>query len=290
MTLKTKITFGADPEFFVAHKDNPDKPVPACGLFGGAKKSPIFITPEGGYLEDGCTVEFNVEPKLSLVEVRKAIDRLITAFLVLNKDYVLYTHSSAQFTRRELRKHPQAMILGCDADYWAYGIRTKPQANQFKDMRFAGGHIHIGLDPWPKDLTLEDFAKALDLWVWWPTANTLALDYSRFTFYGHPGLYRETPYGIEYRTPDNSWAVPRPMSGTDSWGNEVSQWDSTVTKLVGAIEKRGAQHFKDFYNKLMDYYGVDHFMRNKNPAKLCTSKSTAMAMKERFDRYCSGTV
>jgi hypothetical protein len=267
--MSTKVTFGADPEFFVARKDNPNTPVPACGLFGGMKKSPVFLSPEGGYLEDGCAVEFNVNPNESLVEVRKSLDRLITAFLVLNKDYVITPISSCLFDKQELRKHPQANVVGCDADFWAYGLRVKPQINMFKGRRFAGGHIHIGIDPWPENLDHKMFMKAIDMFVWPPFVSTYGVDSYRYEFYGHPGLYRVTPYGIEWRSPDNTWALPREdKQSNDYYESGVAQMESRIKGIVKDILDMGGEKFNVKVQDFMNYTGLEPVFKAKNPGKI----------------------
>lgn len=261
--MAIKVTFGADPEFFVARKDNPTTPVPACGLFGGGKKAPIFITPEGGYLEDGCAIEFNVSPAPTLVEVQKRLDRLITAFLTLNKDYKIFASSTATFDPKELRKHPQATVLGCDADFWAYGLRVKPQASMFKNQRFAGGHIHIGLDPWPKDLDPKMLVKALDFFVF-PYFD-MPPDGNRYKFYGHPGLYRETSYGIEWRSPDNWWAMPGASS--------IAHVQSIIMDLISDIDSLGGEKFNLDIQDLLSISGVEGYLKMKNTSRLPLIKS-----------------
>jgi hypothetical protein len=40
-------------------------------------------------------------------------------------------------------------------------------------------------------------------------------DNARWEFYGHPGLYRETNYGVEHRSPDNYWCNPARFAQMD---------------------------------------------------------------------------
>lgn len=269
LKMATKVTFGADPEFFVARKEAPNTPIPACGLFGGAKKAPIFITPEGGYLEDGCALEFNVSPASTLIEVQKRLDRLITVFLTLNKDYVIYPSASAIFDPKELRKHPQATIIGCDADFWAYGIRVKPQASMFQNQRFAGGHIHLGLDPWPRDLDPKMLVKALDFFAFPYFAPQ---DIHRYKFYGHPGLYRETSYGVEWRSPDNHWAFP----GSPT----IAPIESIIIDLISDIDSLGGEKFNLEIQDFLNMVGIEGYLRQKNPSRLSIVKT-------RSQEYCS---
>jgi hypothetical protein len=284
--MATKVTFGADPEFFVARKEKPTVPVPACGLFGGMKKAPVFLTPEGGYLEDGCAVEFNVNPNASLVEVRKSLDRLITAFLTLNKDYVICPVASAIFDQKELRAHPQASVLGCDADFWAYGLRVKPQVSMFKNRRFAGGHIHIGLDPWPKDLDPKVFMKAIDVFVWPSFAGTYGVDPHRYEFYGHPGLYRETSYGIEWRSPDNSWALPRADKDQDaSYEMAVQGMEGRIKSIIQDIETVGPEKYNLRLHEFISYIGMEPLLKSKSFAKVGVISARLQEYQQTWQRF-----
>jgi len=278
--MTTKVTFGADPEFFVTHKSNPDVPVPACGLFGGAKKAPIFLTPEGGYLEDGCAVEFNVSPADTLVEVKKRLDRIITAFLVLNKDYAIWPSATAQFDSKKLRLFPQASVLGCDADFWAYGLRVKPQVNMFKNRRFAGGHIHIGLNPWPKDLDPKMFIKAIDCFAYVEYVSHLGYDPLRWEFYGHPGLYRETSYGVEWRSPDNSWASPA-IKVPETY---LAQMEKRILDVIKSVDILGGEKFNLKLHDFLHSTGIEGFLKVKSPQKIPHARSRVLEYTEHWNK------
>jgi hypothetical protein len=202
-----RVTVGADPEFFVT-KTGSKKIEMACNKFGGTKGDAIMLTPDGGYLEDGTTVEFNIAPSQSLQECRDKISNLLLVFTNKHPEYAISSSSSARFVLDDLAKEPLAMRIGCAADLWAYGLRTAPQIDNFKSYRFAGGHIHVGIDPWPDGLPKSAFIKLVDAaWVSLYGKSGI-VDKHRFPHYGLPGLYRETSYGIEYRTPDNYWCNP----------------------------------------------------------------------------------
>lgn len=232
---KFKLTVGADPEFFFAQGDSKEeKVVPACGLFGGSKRSPVFLSPEGGYLEDGCCVEFNIAPANSLAEARERVGRLILAFQGQFPKFKLYRGSSWNFNRSELRAHPQAMTIGCDPDYYAWGVRDRPQISNFKNCRFAGGHIHIGIDPWPESISKQLFVKYLDIALYAPFIGAIG-DNNRFPHYGFPGLYREKDYGIEYRSPDNFWAQPQPPTPKGYVDKFIDRWDRYLGSFLAAL-------------------------------------------------------
>jgi len=80
-------------------------------------------------------------------------------------------------------------------------------------VRFYGGHIHLGVTDWPEDLPKFVAVRLIDLLFgmgylrhYSPHPN------DRDEFYGLPGLYRETPYGLEYRTLGNEWVKESPTN------------------------------------------------------------------------------
>lgn len=210
---KPKVTFGADPEFFVRERAT-GTIIPACGLFGGAKGSPIILSVDGGYLEDGVTIEINVAPQNNVQTLRERILGLKRLWEQRFPGFELVTEAHATFTRAALRRHPQAMAIGCDADLSAWGIRRAPQISDFGTVRFAGGHIHFGLDPWPQGIDPAFVIRWLDVFALFPTLRENAVSIERFEHYGRPGLYRTTPYGVEWRSPDPYWVDDRsPIAG-----------------------------------------------------------------------------
>lgn len=206
MTKEITVSFGADPEFFVKERKT-GTIIPACGLFGGNKGAPVILSNEGGYLEDGVTIEINVAPADNIGTVRTRILNLISMFEQRFPDHVLECAGAAEFDKRELRKHRTAMEIGCSADMCAWGFRRAPQIKDMGAMRFAGGHIHVGMDPWPEGLEKKFVIQWLDLFALIPSIREINVD--RYRYYGRPGLYRETGYGVEWRSPDPSWVVGR---------------------------------------------------------------------------------
>lgn len=202
MPNKYKLTFGADPEFFVTDKKT-GVVVPSCRKFGGEKRAPIFISPDGGFLEDGTTLEFNVTPSKTLEECRKKLLNLQLVFVNQYAAYEIASTSANQFTEKELAEFHEANVIGCSPDLFAYGLRVAPTIKNFGTWRFAGGHIHIGISPWPEALEKTTIVKLLDL-LWIPIMYEGVAE-KRWAHYGFPGLYRETSYGVEYRSPDNFW-------------------------------------------------------------------------------------
>jgi len=235
-----KITYGADPEFFVSEIKT-GKIVPACGLFGGHKSEPVALTPDGGFLEDGVTIEFNVTPEESLSNLRNKLDTLYTAFQVKFPGYTIVPlKGHHHFGDRMLRQWPQAMTIGCATDFWCYGIRNTPQISKFRGNRFAGGHIHIGLEKLPEGWTEASLIPVLDVLLL--VSSVYYSDAVRYPFYGHPGIFRYTPYGFEYRSMDNWWASPHNSIHMDG------RYQSKVTGQLNHLDYYLREFWHAVYN------------------------------------------
>jgi hypothetical protein len=207
VTLKpTQITLGADPEAFLV-KDG--DVIPACGLVGGTKKVPLKISSRTHIQEDGVAVEWNTAVKKDPAHFWQAVDGSVIDVrnYLQTKDYAFSLHvtPSWKFAPKHLT-NPQANTLGCDPDLLAdmRGVkRTPPTIEQIGPERFTGGHIHIG---YPISDRLPGWAmiKFVEAGAYFrflqhdPQGN-------RRKFYGLSGLYREKPYGVEYRTPSAFW-------------------------------------------------------------------------------------
>lgn len=235
-----KITYGADPEFFV-HEIKTGEIIPACGRFGGSKKNPIPLTPDGGFLEDGVAIELNVRPQTTIRALQAKLQELVLAFQTKFPGYLLYPGLGAHyFGDRRLRNFPTAMVIGCDADYWFYGIRKNPQVNEMRGNRFTGGHLHVGLQDMPEGWDADMIIPILDILLLGPNLNNQ--NRLRWRFYGHPGLYRTPSYGLEYRSLDNWWIPiyggPLQTKKTfDAYTASTTTWDSDLEIVLEKIEK-----------------------------------------------------
>lgn len=243
---KYKFTIGADPEFFVLDKKE-GSVVPSCRKFGGEKRAPMFLSPDGGFLEDGATLEFNVTPSKTLQETKKKIENLLLVFLNKYDQYAISKYSHATFDEATLKEFPEAMQIGCSPDLFAYGLRIAPSIEKFKTTRFAGGHVHLGIDPWPEGLEKDVVVKFLDLLFVCPVIHRF-VDAHRYPFYGHPGLYRETNYGVEHRSPDNWWCNSALFSSVggdtrDYMEGVISNFDDSIRYLKSCLnfDEHGAR-------------------------------------------------
>lgn len=213
-TDKEPVRIGADPEVFV-FRDG--KIVPVCGLVGGTKDNPIKVdiaqNKKGmigsyAYQEDNVAFEFNIPACSRGADFVDAIRRMrqwMSNFLA-EKGLEWRNKAAQKFTANAL-DHPLAQVIGCNPDMWAYkqGVGYERQAFNIKQLgnyRYCGGHIHLGYDR--KAIPPNIMAQLVDLLI---TIPHLRFDKQgpRRQFYGLPGVYREKPYGIEYRTFSNFW-------------------------------------------------------------------------------------
>lgn len=229
-----KVTIGADPEFFVRRVPGDTKEyvkvmaaaklgiksegvaldeykwMPICGLLGGTKSEPQQIPglPKGFLQqEDGAAVEFNIPPAEDIDAFTGAIQK---AMRQLGK--ILYSRGleatnlrTIELTKELIEKFPNLASIGCDPDFSAYKDIGQPRGqipDVISNIRGAGGHVHIGYN---KDLIPANYlVQFLDL--------TLALPLlewdkqgKRRGWWGQAGVYRNKPYGLEYRSLSNFW-------------------------------------------------------------------------------------
>ena len=211
MSSKVVISLGCDPELALISNN---KYIAACGLIGGTKQAPMRIDGTNTDIqEDGVMVEFNTpactsfdsfwdQSQQSYREVREFVNYKNPTFQAHIIDGVKYD--------KEQLVSEQANTLGCDPDCLAHlrGLeRRPPTIEQLKNLRCAGGHLHIGypnkgdgkgqIPGW----VMVQFIEAGAYFPYYQY-DQQAL---RRPFYGLAGLYREKPYGIEYRTPSARW-------------------------------------------------------------------------------------
>lgn len=228
MSEARKVTIGADPEIPVCLMEGGlvHEWVPATGLFGGDKGKPVPQGEAGGWLEDGAMLELNPTPSdnpftlaenvvnlINLASKHVAKQSLVSPSTKKELPLSLYPGGVTIHLREEaLDAHPQLKVFGCAQDFSAYtpGVPRVGTMHSAMDalganVRFAGGHLHLGLSDWPEELPKFIAVKFFDLFFLYPYLRTYSRANDRDEFYGKPGLYRETSYGIEYRTPCPSW-------------------------------------------------------------------------------------
>lgn len=195
------VRIGSDPETFL--QDSTGKFISSVGLIGGTKDEPMPIGEGCAVQEDNVSVEFNTPPTNDVREFVKAIN--------YNLDYikkrademglVVVHNPSAHFDDDQLQTR-EAQTFGCEPDFnaWDYGaVNPRPKCKD-KNLRSAGGHIHIEAP----DLDKLELIKAMDLFVGAPMLE-FDTDTERRKLYGKAGAFRPKSYGVEYRTASNAW-------------------------------------------------------------------------------------
>ena len=199
---KLNFSIGCDPEIFLADQDNRVKSV--IGLLGGDKWHPVKLTEVGhAVLEDNVAVEFNIPPCNTFDDFRKEVRRtmeMVHSLLPNNLHFI--SDSAISFPAEELNCEA-AWVFGCEPDNnaWTMCENEKPHAED-KNLRSAGGHIHVG-----SDLAIADpinTIRAMDLFLGVPSTQ-LDSGTLRRELYGKAGAFRFKPYGVEYRTLSNFW-------------------------------------------------------------------------------------
>lgn len=225
---------GSDPELF--YHDG-KKFVSAIGKIGGTKAEPLRLLGGFALQEDNVSVEFNI-PAVDMV------DKWVWAHQLMLEEvaergakYGLKPKvvSSAIFDDEELA-NPAAQVFGCDPDFDAWELSPNPApSSPKKNLRSAGGHIHIGTDA--DNRTRIQMVRLADLMLGIPLAF-LDRESERRELYGRAGACRIKPYGVEYRTPSNVWLR-----------------DEDMMAAVGEIAMMiGDRNFLDRHSSLIEKY------------------------------------
>ena len=153
--------------------------------------------------------------------------------------------------------------MGCVPEYNAYtGLAIdSPGETLAKTLqRYCAGHIHIGIyDDQEGGFVLNNipygkprFVQLCDVVI--GTAATLWGDsLERKQYYGAAGSYRITPYGVEYRVPDNTWL----------WSTETILRVFEVTRTV-ALLARSAAIFEEYYEHITNVFDKDLIINTIN--------------------------
>jgi Phage phiEco32-like COOH.NH2 ligase-type 2 len=131
-------------------------------------------------------------------EAARAYDR--TATLSIKNTFTIPSITMANATDEDV-------ALGCTPSLNAYGDSPElPASGKDFRLRFAGGHVHFGIDSLKDDLAAE-MVRTCDVVAAIPAVAIFAsLDTPvRRQYYGRAGEYRKPKYGLEYRVLSNAW-------------------------------------------------------------------------------------
>lgn len=197
----SNVRIGSDPETFL--QDHTGRFISSVGLIGGSKDEPMPIGNNCSVQEDNVTVEFNTHPTDNVDDFVKGINYNLEWIKNRAAQLSLSVVSvpSAIFDDEQLATR-EAQTFGCDPDFnaWNFGAANPRPKARNKNLRSAGGHIHIEAP----ELDKLDLTKAMDLFVGVPMLK-FDKDSQRRQLYGKAGAFRPKTYGIEYRTASNAW-------------------------------------------------------------------------------------
>jgi hypothetical protein len=132
---------------------------------------------------------------------------------------ILYTKPVIGFDKKKFYDNRpdefiSCVIFGCDADHDAVlGDAACKEINvENHPYRYGGGHIHIGSENSDDvELIHNNILQMVRLLavtmgnVCIAGTKYLNLEKFRAKYYGKPGRFRPQNWGVEYRTPSNSW-------------------------------------------------------------------------------------
>lgn len=206
---------GADPELFIVNKKTKQF-VSAEGIIPGTKERP-FEVESGAVQVDGLAAEFNINPAENEDEFVKntvtVLAQLSEMIKEVDSDLELSIRPYAEFDKDYFEQVPAfSKVLGCEPDFNVMGQTNEVPENQDLPFRTAAAHIHVG---WTSHKTIDDQIHFNDCLMvasvfheqgleWW-ICNDPELQRKRLQYYGHSGAFRAKPYGLELRSPDNSW-------------------------------------------------------------------------------------
>ena len=271
------ISIGADPEFFLVNYYLPEMDdygneispfIPCVGLVPGTKEEPHDLG--DGYFchEDNVTVELGIPPTSNPYNFGESITRgmaRIKREFFADEETQLTSTAAHKFKSSQLTS-PQARTFGCEPDYDAYTngkVRTVPSTMVEDRWRYAGGHVHLG-----GDFNCPPFVAALfaDVYI-----SLYLLQLSGFNgvtteekqrrkWYGQPGIFRQKPYGIEYRTFSNTWC-----SSTD----KATYMGDAAVRLCSILETRSATKLRGYVRQI-DWLAIREFL--SDPPSLNTER------------------
>lgn len=268
-----------------------DTYVACVGIIPGTKQEPHVLAnaPADGFVchEDNVCLEVGIPPAtdaMAFAHNIQTVRKLVEEEFLERQGLTLLNYPSIQFSPHQLLSK-QAKNFGCEPDYNAYAsgaVRTIDPALVAGNLRFAGGHIHIG-----GEFNCPPFVAALfaDIFLSLPyLATKKNLFWSqewqrRALWYGQPGIFRAKPYGIEYRTPSNWWA-----RGIDN----ASMVGSAALSLSRFLSSTSATRLRTAVRNI-DWLGLQTLLSTP-PANPKERQMKAMQMQDDVSKFMYGAI
>ena len=288
MLEQEKFMIGADPEFFLADKN--DKLKSAIPYITGTKHAQMMVD-GGGIQRDNVAAEFSCDPQDSEEGFVGIIEKMLKQLSSHVKPLKLKVLASTDFPVEELNCL-EAREFGCDPDFdcYALAVNSIGEDAAVNTLRSCGGHIHIGVNNgYPKVLSEDEdymgrikITKAMDFFVGIPS---IIIDPDetaprRRKLYGKAGCHRPKDYGVEYRAVGNFWTRSPDtvrliyrltamaikacdMGVAEEYLNEVGEKE--VQRIINESDKAAAEKVVDmFIKKHMKEETADLFLKCKN--------------------------
>lgn len=305
-TVYTDLQLGCDPEFFFTQDGKvigAEKVLPANGILssektrvqGSGANAGSWDNPKA-FVLDGVQVELNPKPTYCRAHIG---NQLRVAFIALKEHLakvgdgkIKASFSSViEIDQRELDElSEKAKVFGCAPSLNQYdkGATVSVDAATYL-KRSAGGHIHLGLEPYliPHHARLVPL---MDIIV----GNTCVMidrdpeAATRRLHYGRAGEHRLPKHGLEYRTLSNFWLRSYPLVSlvlglnrlavgvlkttikTPNNYENYSKWDAEVDllKRVDMANITKAINTNDLELAKENWLGVREFIKEHVTAKL----------------------
>lgn len=271
MKKYANILIGADVEVFLQNKETKEI-ISAEGYIKGTKDEPFCFDEANPFFAtslDNVLAEFSIPPARTVQEFKAFIEKSL-GYINNNipKDFCTVALPSARLNGKYLRTK-QAKLFGCEPDYNAYHghENLRPDAKD-KNLRSAGGHIHIGYDDpaqfnqwnylgYPEH---TDLIKALDLFIGVPSV-IMEPDNKRKELYGKAGAFRPKSYGVEYRTVSNFYlGKPELIDWVFNAAQEAIVWLNANNEidnvLAEAIQSTINNNDKEQAQQLINHFNL----------------------------------
>lgn len=201
---KRNFLFGTDPEFALRNLNN--QIVSAIPVLNRSKHDPIDLRSGHKIYFDNVLVEANIAPAKNKGDLLRKLKSLYRKSQKVLNGHKLSATASHDFDPVECM-HDEAMKFGCDPELDVYEGRSAYPPQGVGQFRSAGGHIHIGGITNKTVYEKSDLVVLMDILVGIPAVimDNDPTSVARKQLYGKAGRFRNTNYGIEYRTLGNFW-------------------------------------------------------------------------------------
>jgi len=197
---------------------------PECFVFAGEKLRPAFeILPSKDDAAfsacikiywDGFQAEYSHQHAFHTIEghrtqTRWALGELSRKARLANVEpSYLSTRNVVPVETEGLRT--EYVMLGCKPSMNAYGLHGDDPGDPYElPIRFSGGHIHLGIPKLSNPMRIR-IVKTMDAILGLYATVLFAYEIEgdgvlRRKYYGLPGEFRPTKYGLEYRVLSSAW-------------------------------------------------------------------------------------